>query len=485
MAGEEKNRFAGILIGPVMVCLGLTAIWKNETRFDYHRAAKGTGAVSSLNEATSGEDLSFTGPMDQSLNIKGGYVESFTGFLSVDRYAEIYCWDKETSDDTVRWNLEWMSSVESNSRNSGIRQQLSSKSFQPAEYEVGGMTIEASMMEFVDASNDIQPSQLKLKNKRRKLSANGRYFKLYKNKSDGLGDERVSYSGVPVPAKATYFGRYDGEHGVADTSHKRDGFVNMIIQDTGILHHIVAGDRETALATMKAHIGRLKWIVRGIASVVVLFGIQIFFSTFVGFLFPIPIIGRLAEMGVLVVTLVIGLPLIVITMVASYIVAHPFILVLIIAAFVFLVYWSRRRGQESHRAIKADLDQQFGRILPLDEVKDLEFIELARMATKDGEVGTNERKFLKQWAKKHRWDESKFESMLMRAKLNDNAPDTSLSDDDHLGNLVRLSLADGTVTPYEIKSIKRMATNLGHDSKTVSELIDRVRRSAMQTSSAV
>lgn len=480
MAEKKKSRWAGIFIGPVIVFLALTAIWKNETRFDYHRAAAATAVIDSTSQATSGQLLSLTGSMDQGMTMPGQYVESFTGYLTVWRSAEIYCWDKDEDDDGVKWSKRWMSSVESNSRNSGIRQKLSSEQLMPKEYTVGELQVDSSLMEFVDSAVCVNPSQLTLT--RKNLSAAGEYFMLYKKRSDGMGDERVSYSAIPVPTKATYFGKYEGSQGVADTTNKRTGFVNAIIQDTGILHHIVAGDRTTALATMKAHIGRLKWIVRGIASVVVIVGLLLLFSTFVSFLFPIPIIGRIAETGVFLLSLAIGIPLILITMTISYLVAHPLILVLILGGAAGSFYWLRRRGKNSQQAIKNQLDQEYGHILPLDEVKELEFIELARLAARDGEIKDAEKKFLKAWAKQHRWDQSKFETMLSKANRNSSEPDTGLSEDDHLTNLVRLSLADGNVTSYELKAIRRMANQLGYDNKTVSDLMNRVRQSAMNTS---
>ena len=129
MAKEKKNRWAGVIFGPGLVLLSVMALWKNETRFDYHRAAASTHEVASLSDAQAGQQFSFTGPMDQQLTFPGEYVDSFTGKLIVYRTAQIYAWDEDKDDDGTTWRLRWMSHVEHNSRNSGVRQVLLSKNF--------------------------------------------------------------------------------------------------------------------------------------------------------------------------------------------------------------------------------------------------------------------------------------------------------------------------------------------------------------------
>ena len=242
---EKKGGCFGIFIGPIAILIAVTALWKNEGRFDFHRAAKKTTAVASSGEGSDGQLISLTGPMDQSLTMAGKYVENFEGYLQVHRRAEIYCWDKEKRDDKIRWDLEWQSSVESNSRNRGVKQQLSSGSFMPPEYHVGELEVAVDKIEFVDSSDVISPSDLTLTEAGTKIQLQPKQneFYLSKGKGDRLGDERITYSGIPVPAEATYFGKLSGGRGVAHQAVEKSGFVDAIIQDTGVLHHLVAGDR--------------------------------------------------------------------------------------------------------------------------------------------------------------------------------------------------------------------------------------------------
>ncbi|MEL7500306.1 MAG: TMEM43 family protein [Planctomycetota bacterium] len=480
MSRQKKNGGCfGILIGPGIAFFALVAIWKNEARFDYHRAAARTPEVAQLENASEDQRLSHTGPMDQSLTMPAGYVESFSGYLKVWRTAEIYAWDKDTdSDNHTTWNKEWMSSVESNSRNRGIKQTLASKNFIPERFQVGDLSIDAEMIEFVDSSQQILPKQLELT--RQGLRVEGKYFYLRKNQASNLGDERVSYSGIPVPATATYFGKYSGGIAVADTTNMRTGFINQLIQDTGILHHLVAGDRTTALATMKAYIGRLKWIIRGIGTAAVVLGMFIMFASMFGFLFHIPIIGRIAESGSFLLALAIGLPLAIVTMVASYFVAHPMILVAIIAIIIAALYLMRRRAKKTQDAVQSDLYQRYGHTLQPLEVKELEFVELAKLAMSDAQLGSDEEKFLREWASNHKWDDAKFDQMLQRAKDEEHADGASeVSNDEHLMNLIRLALADGMVSAFEIRAIRTTARRVGYDDKTIDDLTNQVREMAL------
>ena len=62
---RKKSKWGGLLMGPFMVCVALVALWKNETRFDYARAAETTQSVIDLNGLQAGELISMTGSMDQ------------------------------------------------------------------------------------------------------------------------------------------------------------------------------------------------------------------------------------------------------------------------------------------------------------------------------------------------------------------------------------------------------------------------------------
>ena len=142
----KKNKKGGgcalIVIGPMLVFFSIAALWKNETRYDFHKAARKTTPVADANAANENMLLSLTGDMDQGLTMRGKYVEEFRGYLTVQRNAEIYAWDRDEDDGEVKWSRRWMSHVESNSRNNGIRQQLNSGNFNPPRYSVGDLEVD-------------------------------------------------------------------------------------------------------------------------------------------------------------------------------------------------------------------------------------------------------------------------------------------------------------------------------------------------------
>lgn len=481
MEKEERSRWTGIIIGPMMAIFAVMALWKNEARFDFHKAARRTTAIQSPADANAGQLISHTGPMDQDLSIEGEYVESFTGYLMVRRHAEIYAWDKdEDSDDHVTWDMQWMSHLENNSRNQGIHQQLSSQRFLPDDYAVGALPVQSELIEFVDWEDDIPVSSLMLTHE--KLKPEQDFFYLRKGGGDQLGDERVSYDGIPVPAIATYFGKYQSGQGVADQSHRRTGWINAAIQDSGILHYIVGGDRDEALDKMKRYIALVKWIVRGVGTAVLVMGLFIFFSTIFGFLIAIPVIGRIAEAGSFLLALAIGIPFALVAIVSSYLVAHPLLLVILVALIVAGICYLRRRGRDSQAKLKRNLDQRYGHTVGGDEMKDLEFLELAQLALHDSTITVEEDTLLRRWAHKHRWSPDKTDQMINQAKRAYDYPAAEHTTKDHLNTLITLSLADGKLTQYEVSTLRSVAKRLGYDSATISDMINRVRRSASNRS---
>ena len=161
MAESEKNKFGGIVVGPIVVVMSISVLWKNEGRFDYHKAAQATLPMTELSSENQDQLVSFTDSMDAGLFLKGRYVESFEGYLEIQRSAEIYCWDRtETENDgrkRVTWELEWMSSVQRNERNRNITQQLNSGQIRPKTYQVGELSIKPKPSNLLILTSISQP----------------------------------------------------------------------------------------------------------------------------------------------------------------------------------------------------------------------------------------------------------------------------------------------------------------------------------------
>jgi uncharacterized tellurite resistance protein B-like protein len=476
---KDKNSWMSIFIGPAIVFFATVALWKNEHRFDYHQAAKATQPIESVETLSPDQLFSYTGSMDRDLTMSGRYVESMTGFLTVKCRAEIYAWEEDEDEDGTTWSKRWSSSVENNSRNNGLEQRLSSHRVIPKTFEIDTLLIETERMEFVDTFHSIPPGELNLSKAGLdlKLEPQSEYFYLDKGASGDLGDERVSYRGLPVPEHATYFGKFGKEHAVAHQAEVKEHFLNKIIKDTGVLHHLVAGDRLLALSTMKGHIARLKWIVRGVGLVATVLGFSIFFGFFVRFLVHIPVLGNLVSGGVTILSLVFGLTLGLSTILIGFVTSNPIVLGLIVASFLSLFFILRRKAGKSQQAIKADLDQQLGHIADPAEIKELEFKALVSLAMADGKMETGEQRYLKTWAKQHGWDEDKTTAMIKKAQVITISA-AAESSKELLLHLIRLSLADGTLKSHELKTIRKAGEDCGYSRKDVQTMITQVRQAA-------
>jgi len=478
---KEKNGIIGVVAGPIIAFLALTALWKNETRFDYYHAARNSTEINALDDANEAQVISYTGAMDQGLELEGKYIESFSSYLVIDRKAEIYCWDRSEDDDGhVTWRRGWHRSVENNARNSGLRQQLSSGRLIPKSYRVDDFEVLADRIEFVDRFEAVAPGGLKAELPVSKnLTQDGNYLMLRKNKGQNIGDERISYRGFPVPATATWFGKYAGGKGVAHDANQRDGFINGMIRDTGILHHLVAGDRDTALATTHQYLSRLKWIVRAAGTGATYLGFQVFFSSIVGFIFGIPVVGWLAEKGTIVLSIVVAVPLALITIVCGYVVGHLYmflVLLSVLAALVAFLIGSRKQGKKLSRQLHQTLEEKYGRKLDFNDIKEMEFAELAHLALGDAKVAKQELDLLYKWGKQNGWKRDKVDQLLQAVRGVGQIPSSDHASDRHLNQLIQLALADGNVTPFEMRVIRVAAKKAGFDQQTVKDLMVKVKQ---------
>jgi len=177
---EEKKKGNPIIFGLLVLGAAIGALWKNEYRFDYYKAAKNTPPTKIINNLSPNTLFSHTGKMDQSLTLKGHYVNSFQGYLEVNRRAEIYAWHRKKDDDGVKWTKKWMSGLQNNERNKGLKKHLRGDNFRPKTYQVSQLAIQPKDIQFVDKKVSILPSQLKItqQGSNQKLSIQGDYFYL-------------------------------------------------------------------------------------------------------------------------------------------------------------------------------------------------------------------------------------------------------------------------------------------------------------------
>ena len=456
---ERKKKGNPLVFGLILLGGSIGAIWKNEHRFDYYQAAKATEPAEAVGDLSADRLFSHTGSMDRDLTMKGDYVQSFQGLLEVSRSAEIYAWDRDEDDDGVTWSKEWMSSLENNSRNRDFDQLLTSANIRPKTYQVAELKIASKQIQFVDRKYHIHPYSLQLSKKGtdEKLATRGDYFYLAKGGENQLGDERLSYRGHPVPKTATYFGKWGEGIAVAHQAEKKSGFISDIIKDRGILHHLVAGEREIALDSIKAHLARLKKIVRiaGIAGATI--GGGIFFSRLTRFLIFIPLIGPLINRISGWLGMLLGFLLSLITLVIAFLTSQPLILalfLLVLGAGLFSL-WKNAKRKRAH--VQTQLFKTLGHSPSQNELEELEFIKLWQLVAENGEITPSEQKRLNKWTKRHRWSSTKVVELTQQAR----EELSKTSKGENLESLIQFSLADGRIDRAEMKSLEHAAGKIG------------------------
>lgn len=479
---KKDDTLGGIVIGPALVFLALAALWKNEVRYDYYRAASRSTEIHALRDAAEDQVISYTGAMDNRLTLNGKYIESFTGYLIVVRSAEIYCWDESTDDEGhTTWSRRWMSRIDSNSRNRGLRQQLQSGRLLPNSYLIDDFEITADKIAFVDGFGAIAPpgNRTALRVSKR-LVREANYLMLRKNRGGKLGDERISYRGLRVPPTATWFGKYSSGKGMAHDENQRDGFINQMIRDTGVLHHLVVGDRSEALATTRQHLTRLKWLVRAAGTFATYLGFQFFFWSIAKFVYGVPVIGWLAEKGTFVLAFILGVPLALLTIVCGFLFGHLYLFFVLLSALIALgayLIGSRKQSKKISGKLRQQLQEKHGRTLDLSDIKELEFAELAYLALGNTVVSKKELGFLYRWGKQNGWEKDKVDELLQQVRSVDQIPTSEHPSDWHLNQLIQLALADGNLSPFEMRVVRDTARKAGFDRQTVDELMTKVQQS--------
>ncbi|WP_193212857.1 TMEM43 family protein [Luteolibacter marinus] len=472
MAERKKKKGNGILFGLAMIGLSIGALWKNEHRYDYYKAARDTEPVESVDRLARDTLFSHSGAMDQGLTLEGVYVTTFQGYLEVDRVAEVYAWDRDEDDDGVRWSKKWMSYLQNNERNRGLEKKFKSGTIAPPAYRVADLRVEADEIQFVDPARPIPPSGLTLTRlgTEQGLVLQEDHFYLAKGHPEQLGDERVSYRGIPVPETATYFGKWSGGAGVAHQAEVEKGFIAGVIQDKGILHHLVAGSRETALASIGKHLARLKMIVRIVGLAVCTLGGGILFASLTRLLVFLPFFGPFLNRVTGWLGMIFGFSLGLLTLAIAFVTSQPWILGGIAAVVAVAGTFLGRNAARKRRRIQRNVASTLGHVPSPEELKELEFIQLWLLASGNGAINPDEQAHLDRLIRRNAWTPGKVSELTQRAERERAAT----SDREKLEALVRYSLADGRIDRKELKNLQSAAAWIGVDRKDLRALMTRV-----------
>jgi uncharacterized tellurite resistance protein B-like protein len=164
------------------------------------------------------------------------------------------------------------------------------------------------------------------------------------------------------------------------------------------------------------------------------------------------------------------------TIIAGYLSSHPVILLVFLVVVAAGILFVVKRGSTSQASFRERLEHRYGRQLSNSDLTELEFIELALLAHVDSAIGSAEEKMLRRWAKKHRWDDAKYNQLMKRAKLLEasGAGGQHVSKE-HLENLIGLALADGSLNSHEVTAIKHISQRAGYSNSDLNTMIRRLR----------
>ena len=487
MSTKKKMKGNPVVMGVIMLGGAIAALWQNEFRFDYHKAASEAEFVERISSLEDNAIFSHTGGMDQSLKLKGEYAEEFIGYLTVRRRAEIYAWDRDEDDDGVTWSKKWMSNLESNRRNRGLKKELGSRTFRPEVYQVGELEVEPREIQFVDADETISPGSLKLTAKAtsKPLIIRGSYFYYSKGQGSGslyysmgqgsgstkLGDERLSFSAIAVPEVATYFGKWNGQNAVKHQAEIKDGFIPNIINDKGILHHIVAGERVSALVTIENHIKRIKNIVRIVGLIAAAIGGGLFFSGLTKFLLFIPVLGAAISTVSGWIGMALGFLIGVFTIALAFFSSNPMIMIVLMLFICVGVYFLKNNANKKRQIIKEHLSKELGYSPADQELKELEYIKLWQLLSRNGNISQSEQKRLDRWIKRTGFPSHKVDELTQRAREELTQQTNRVKS---LKELIKFTLADGAIDKKELKTLKQAASFIGLNGRELSRLINQV-----------
>ena len=487
MAREKKNsKLGALLVGPALIIVGVLALWENEGRFDFAKAARQATVVGTPAQAQQAETFAYTGQLETAMPIAGYYVKEFTGYYQVTRNAEIYCWDKdEDSDGHTTWDKEWMSSVESNSRNNGLRQTLEGGQLRPEKYELGDLVISPKDIHLVDPNETIPAGKLVRTQAGRDagLLVDRDYF--FKGQgsiaSPELGDERIEYLGVHNVMTASYFGALEGDQASGKQFEISQSFLSRFIGNDGVLHHLVNGNRETALGSIKGYFTKVLWLTRLGGTAAVVFGMMATMSVFLGLLYHIPLLGNLVEWGAFLVSLVLGVTLSAMVIVTSYIAHSPVLIALVLVLVAVGVYLLLQRSRTTKKNVQTTLhDYQArhaveGYDIDVDAATgwspnfaEQTFQKLVTMAAING-LSHKETKFLERWGELNGVAKSRIDEMLENTSGDAEAMEVDTRNDMIL--LVCVALADGMLSGRELSALKAIARRIGMKMEVLAEII--------------
>ena len=196
------------------------------------------------------------------------------------------------------------------------------------------------------------------------------------------------------------------------------------------------------------------------------------FSGLTKFLLFIPVIGNVISTVSGWAGMILGLIVGVLTIALAFFTSQPLIMFALIAFIVIILYFLTKNAHKKQQQFKDQLGNELGYSPSDEELKELEYIKLWQLFAGDEDISENEQKRLDVWAKRNRFSLTKVDSLTQRAKKELSQKNDQL---DSLKQLIKLSLADGSIDKRELKTLRQAASFNGLHGRELSKLINQVK----------
>ena len=360
--------FTGILIGLLLVLVGAILLFWNEGRTVERRKALNEGAASvrsitpdKVDTANQGALVHVTGTATTDETLSDPEFGISTQAIRLRRSVEMYQWqeDKKTetekkvgggTETTTTYNYKkvWSSShIDSSSFNyqdghqNPVDMPLRSQGANATKVTLGAFTLPPSLVSEMDAweslpVTDAKPNLPNGLNKKLQRIAGGFYIGGSPN-SPQIGDLRVFFS-VVKPAMVSLYAQQNG-----------DSFAPYETESGGTLERLEMGSKTAAQMFKQAQHENtiLMWVLRAVGLILLVVGFSMTLKPISVILDVIPLLGNVAEMGIMLVSLLLGLSLGLVIIAIAWLFYRPLLGIGLLVGAGLLLFGLRRLRTKS------------------------------------------------------------------------------------------------------------------------------------------
>jgi len=343
---------SGILLGIVLFLASFAVLYWNEGRVDMSDVAKKAAIIQTdsvtANADLNGQLISASGTVTAEPLIGDDLYLKPGAYFAVERNVDVYAWversetvtrnsaeNGETTETVYTYVMDWVDEPadskdfhepeghtnpvstidEKNSTVSSAR--VEQYTFTPEVIdlpELAKIVLKADKISLTQNATLVNDTYIYVRN-----STTGTY------QAPQLGDERVSYTALPVPFEGTVFGQLDGS--------TIDPFVT---KKNDTLYRVFNGSHDESLAILHSEYTMALWAFRLFGFLMMWFGLGALFTPIRSVLDFVPILGGVGKAVIAFITFVAALILSAVTIVVSAIL-HNLIAVIVVVAVMLVV----------------------------------------------------------------------------------------------------------------------------------------------------